>query len=231
MAKNRKAARRRWLAAALLLLLVAGGAAWREARKWKPARTDYPVQGVWLDANAMPVDWRLLHAEGADFAYLTATIGSERRDPAFGKALAAVRDRGMQAGAVIVYDACEPEDGQAANFVTTVPRDSHLLPPAVSLDIDPAHCGEVPSEAALQSELTTFLNQIERHSGKPAILMMSSRFEKRYHLSTMLDRNTWVEGDFIAPDYVARPWVLWTATDRLHTPASDAALRWVVVHP
>lgn len=214
-----------------MLVLVAGGAAWWEARTWMPGRADYPVQGVWLDANAMPVDWRLLHAEGADFVYLTATIGTERRDPTFTKALAAVRDRGMQAGAVIVYDACEPEDGQAANFVTTVPRDSKLLPPAVALDIDPARCGEAPTEAAVQSELTTFLNQIERHAGKPAILMVSPRFERRYHLSSVLDRNTWVEGDFLPPDYVAHPWVLWTATDRLHLAASVAALRWVVVHP
>lgn len=229
--KPKAAARRRWLAAALLLLIVAGGAAWWEARTWKPARKDYATQGVWLDAGDMPLDWRLLRAEGADFAYLTATIASDGRDRAFATSLAAARDRGLQVGAVAIYDPCEPEDGQAANFVTTVPRDKALLPPAVSLDLDPAKCGEIPTEAAVQSELTTFLNQIERHAGKPAILMLSPRFEKRYHMAAMLDRNIWVEGDFMEPDYAGRPWVLWTATDRLRTPAAPGALRWAVVHP
>lgn len=232
MANKAKAtARRRWLAAAALLLIVAGTAAWWEARTWKPKRSDYAMQGVWLDAGDMPVDWRLLRAEGADFAYLTATRGSEQRDTAFAASLAAARDRDLQVGAVAVYDPCESEDGQAANFVTTVPRDKTLLPPAVSLDLDPAKCGEIPTEAAVQSELTTFLNQIERHAGKPAILMLSPRFEKRYHLATMLDRNIWVAGDFMVPDYAGRPWVLWTATDRLRAAAAPGPLRWVVVHP
>lgn len=232
MAKKAKsAARRRWLAAALLLVILAGGAAWWEARSWKPKRSDYATQGAWIDARDMPVNWRLLRAEGADFVYLTATIASDGRDPAFTDSLAAARDRGMQVGAVAVYDPCEAEDGQAANFVTTVPRDKTLLPPAVSLDLDPKKCGEIPTEAAVQSELTTFLNQIERHAGKPAILMLSPRFEKRYHLATVIDRNVWVEGDFMAPDYAQRPWVLWTATDRLYSPAANGALRWVAVHP
>ncbi|MCW1382231.1 glycoside hydrolase family 25 protein [Novosphingobium sp. KCTC 2891] len=231
MAKKGKAARKRLLAALVLVLLVAGGAAWWEARAWRPDRTRFPVQGAWLDGHDGTIDWRLLKAAGADFVYLTASEGPDRRDPAFGEGIAAVRERGMQAGAVHVYDLCAPADAQAANFVTTVPREKDLLPPAIALDIDSRSCPEAPGEAAMQSELTTFLNQIEKHVGKPAILMVSRGIENRYHLAAVIDRNIWVQQDYLAPGYAGRPWVMWTATRRLRVNGAEGPVRWVVVQP
>ena len=86
----------------------------------------------------------------------------------------------MQVGAVHRYDPCQPADKQAANFVTTVPRDPKLLPPAVELDMLADDCPVKVSDAAVESELMTFLNQIETHTGKPAILKVSPSFEERY---------------------------------------------------
>lgn len=231
MVKRRKAARNRVLAAALLVVLVALGAAWWKARTWMPDRAAYPVQGVWLDAHDGPVDWRLLRAHGADFAYLTASEGPDRRDGAFGAGLEAATGQGMEAGAVHVYDLCGRAEAQAANFVTIVPRDARLLPPAVMLDTDSRSCPVPPGEAEVQSELTTFLNQIERHIGRPAILMVSRSFESRYHIAAVIDRNLWVRQDFLAPGYAGRPWVMWTATGRLRTDAAGGPLRWVAVRP
>lgn len=231
MAKGRKTARNRVLAAALLAMLVALGAGWWQARTWMPDRQAYPVQGVWLDQHDGPVDWRMLRARGADFAYLTASEGHDRRDAAFGEGLEAAAGRGMEAGAVHVYDLCGRAEAQAANFVTTVPRDAGLLPPAVMLDIDSRSCPVPPGEAEVQSELTTFLNQIERHVGKPAILMVSRGFESRYHIAAVIDRNLWVRQDYFAPGYAGRPWVMWTATSRLRTDAAPGPLRWVAVQP
>jgi len=229
--KINKAARRRWLAALLLVVVVAGAMAWWQARTWTPSRDRYPVQGVWLDEHDGAIQWRLLRARGADFVYLTASEGPDRRDAAFADSLEAARGRGMQAGAVHVYDLCAPADAQAANFVTTVPRDARLLPPAVMLDIDSRSCPEPPGDAAMQSELTTFLNQVEKHAGKSAILMLSRGFESRYHTAAMIDRNIWVRQDFFAPGYAGRPWVMWTATDRLHLEAAAGPVRWIVVRP
>lgn len=231
MAKARKTALRRWLAALLLVVMIAIGLGWWKARTWMPDRAHYPVQGAWIDEHDAPVDWRILHARGADFVYLTASEGPSRRDAAFASGLDAARARGMQVGAVHVYDLCAPADAQAANFVTTVPRDAKLLPPAVVLDLDSRSCPDAPGEAALQSELTTFLNQMEMHAGKPAILMLSRGFESRYHLAAMIDRNIWVRQDFLVPGYAKRPWVMWTATSRLRTDAAPGPLRWVAVQP
>ncbi len=57
------------------------------------------------------------------------------------------------------------------------------------------------------------------------------RFQKRYHIAAAFDRNLWLTGERIQPDYAGRPWTLWTANTRLVTDASTEALRWVVVQP
>jgi lysozyme len=93
----------------------------------------------------------------------------------------------------------------------------------------PARCRD--AAAAIQSELTTFLNQIENHTGKPAILKLSRRFEQRYHISAAIDRNLWLVRTRFQPDYAGRPWTLWTANQALANAVSDAPLHWVAVQP
>lgn len=220
---------RTWIVVAVLLIAAAAAFAWLEARRWEPDRARFPVQGAWLDAHQGAVEWPTLKAQGADFVYLTASEGAGRRDEAFDAGLAAARAAGLQAGAVHVYDLCASADPQAANFVTVVPRDGALLPPVVALDLDSRSCTQPPGEAAMQSELTTFLNQIEKHTERPAILMISRTFEARYHLAGRVDRNLWVAGDFLEPGYGGRPWVMWTATSRLRLDGVNGPVRWVAV--
>ncbi|OYU36539.1 MAG: lysozyme [Novosphingobium sp. PASSN1] len=228
---SRKPARRRvWIVVAVLLLAAAAAFAWAASRQWEPDRARFPVQGAWLDVHDGAVDWSMLKAHGADFVYLTASEGAGRRDAAFSPSLEAARKAGLQVGAVHVYDLCAPADGQAADFVTLVPRDEAMLPPAVALDLDSRSCPEPPGEAAMQSELTTFLNQIEKHTERPAMLMLSRSFEAHYHLAGRVDRNLWLAGDFLEPSYAGRPWVMWTATSRLRLSGMAGPVRWVAVH-
>lgn len=86
-------------------------------------------------------------------------------------------------------------------------------------------------DAAIESELMTFLNQVETHTGKPAILKISSRFQSRYRIANALDRNLWLVRNRFVPDYAGRPWTLWTANASLANEASEAPLHWVVVQP
>ena len=225
------------IAAALLLVaLVGGGWAWWHLRHWQPERSAYPLQGVEVgtqDAgeNGGEMDWRAIKAIGADFAYLDASASAFARDPRFSGNLEAARAAKLQLGAVHRYDPCQPAEKQAANFVTVVPRDAALLPPAVELEMLGDDCPMKISDAAIESELTTFLNQVETHAGKPAILKLGEAFEERYHIAARIDRNLWLTRDRFEPDYAGRPWMLWTANDALENEASGAPLRWVVVQP
>jgi lysozyme len=172
-----------------------------------------------------------LRAIGADFAYLGASEGAAGRDARFAANLASVRESGLRFGVVHAYDPCVPAERQAANFVTIVPRDDTLLPPAIALDKLADDCPDAVSEAAVESELTTFLNQVEGHVGKPAVLKVAQGFEERYHIAGRVERNLWLERNWFQPDYAGRPWTLWTANSSLRTEAGPRPVRWVVVQP
>jgi lysozyme len=232
MARRRGSSTRlRWLAALLLVALVGGIAGWWHLRHWTPERGMFPVQGVEIGSADEAIDWTALKAIGADFAYVDASASAFARDPAFARHLEGARAAKLQVGAVHRYDPCQPAGPQAANFVTVVPRDARMLPPAVELDRLADDCPIRVSDQAVESELMTFLNQIETHTGKPAILKITRQFERRYRIATAIDRNLWLVRDRFQPEYAGRPWTMWTANGALATEADDEPVRWVVVQP
>jgi len=223
--------RLRLVGAVVLLALLGGGWAWWDMAHWRPSRGAFPLQGVEIGAEDGTVDWKALKAIGADFAYVDASASAFARDPAFVKNLEEARAAGLQTGALHRYDPCQPAESQAANFVTVVPRDRALLPPAVELDLLADECPVKVGDAAVESELMTFLNQIETHTGKATVLKLSKRFEARYHIAAAIDRNLWLERDRFQPEYAGRPWMLWTANHALANQADRGSVRWVVVQP
>jgi lysozyme len=223
--------RRRIAATVLLAALGAAGWGWWQGRHWRPAPADYPVQGVLIGARDGRPNFRGFAAIGARFAYLEASDGADARDPAFARNLRAIRDSGLSYGAVHRYDPCVPAERQAANFVTIVPRGAGLLPPAIELDRTAEDCRPRVSEAAVESELTVFLNQVEGHVGQPAVIKLSASFEERYPIAGKLERNLWLTRDWFQPGYAGRPWTLWTANSSYRNEASEEPVRWVVLQP
>jgi len=220
------------LAGALALVAGVGGAwGWWHLRHWTPERSAWPMQGVEVGAQDGEVSWKSLKAIGADFAYVDASASAFARDPRFVANFEAARGAGLQVGAVHRYDPCQPAGPQAGNFVTVVPRDAALLPPAVELDQVADGCPVKVSDARVESELMTFLNQVETHTGKPVILKVSPAFEARYGIAARLDRNLWLVRDRFQPGYGGRPWTLWTANAALANEIAQGGLRWVVVQP
>lgn len=226
---------RRWrlrLMAALVLLALAGAVwGWWHLNHWRPDPGVFKVQGAEIDSEDGVIDWAELKRSGAEFVYLDASASAFARDAAFTRNLEEARAAGLQVGAVHRYDPCQPAERQAANFVSMVPRDTRLLPPAVELELLTEQCPVKISDSAVVSELTTFLNQVETHTGKAALLKLSGDFEDRFQVALAIDRNLWLTRTRFQPDYAGRPWTLWSANPALETEAADAPLRWIVVQP
>lgn len=231
MARKRGNMRLRVAAALLLIAMIAGAYGWWFIKHWTPERAEFPVQGVEISAVDGEVNWSALGVLGADFAYIDASASVFARDPAFDRNLREAREAGIKVGAVHRYDPCQPADRQAGNFVVVVPRDEAMLPPAVELDRTADECPVKMRDAEVESELMTFLNQIETHSGKPTVLKISQDFEARYQLAPRFDRQLWLTRELFQPDYAGRPWSLWTANSSLASDQVEGGLRWVVVQP
>lgn len=127
------------------------------------------------------------------------------------------------------FDPCTRADAQSGAFAQMVPRDGDLLPPAIGLGRLADGCSPAVSDAAVESELMTLINQIETHAGKRVILKLSPDFQDRHNTATTLTRDLWLARDRARPDYAGRPWLLWSANSALVTEASEEPVEWVVV--
>ncbi len=217
------------IVAIVVAALLALYALWSYVSSWAPSRGEFEVQGIVVsELNGKP-NWATLGATGVDFAYLIATEGASKRDASFQSNLEAIKDiGGIRYGAVHHFDICRLASDQATLFITTVPRSPNALPPAVLLDFSDT-CDGHPNRPLILSELATFLSQIEAHSGVPAVLLLDKQFEQEYQVSKAIDRNVWLEGNWLLPDYSARPWVMWTANKSRYIDGISGPVRWAVV--
>jgi lysozyme len=229
-------ARRTWKRRLIILalwLLFLGTAALviiRYAQAWTPSRETYPVQGLTVTSTSGPVAWKTVKARGADFAYIRASAGAKARDAAFETNLIGVRAAGLRYGPAHDFSLCARASDQATLFISTVPRDGAMLPPVATLRF-PSGCTSRPARAAVLSDLNTFLNLIEAHLDKPALIRVSPEFEEAYQIGEGINRTLWLEGNFFPPDYAGRPWVMWTASDIRRIEGIGRAVEWDVVRP
>lgn len=208
-----------------ILTLVALG--W--ASRWRPDRAEFPLQGALLTDKNGTIHWGRLKATGADFAYLEATDGAKTRAHNFLTNRQGARTSGMRYGALHNYSLCELATAQAANFDTLVPRDSDALPPAVRIAYtDGCNSSEGTTQAMFESELTTFLNQIETHMGRRAILMPSPDVASDYSFAE-LKRPLWLTRNFRAPEE-GTIWRMWQASTRAHVDGTDGQVSWNVIN-
>jgi len=220
-----------WLGFALVVLATILYSAWLwiDMRSWQPADKAYPEQGAVIRSGAADTRFETLGALGAQFVYLDLAPSDGAPDPGFAARLAAARGAGLKVGLVFPFDLCTRADPQSARFTRMVPREADLLPPAVSLRIGRIPCTSPLSEAAVESELMTLINQVEMHAGRPVILKVGPAFERKYRIANRIERDLWLLRDRAEPDYAGRPWLLWSANGGLMTEASQDPVEWVVV--
>ncbi|HCB75034.1 MAG TPA: glycosyl hydrolase [Sphingomonas bacterium] len=219
----------RWIGAVVFVVIL-GIAGWWFAAHWRPAVKDFPIQGVDVSAATGAVDWGTAKAEGADFAYVLATMGDRGRDPTFEGHWAALADSGIRRGAMHAYSLCRLAADQADHFNAVVPRMPDALPAVVAFDFA-ADCTDRPTREVLLREVATFLERVERHTGERVLIRVSPDFEKQYRLSDGLPRTFWATGNWFPPDYLARPWRMWQANAARRVEGFEAPVGWDVVAP
>ncbi|MEG3178027.1 GH25 family lysozyme [Sphingomonas sp. RB3P16] len=213
------------IAATFALLGVVG---WTVARQWRPSDR-FPFQGLDVSARDGEIDWWAVKRGGADFAYVRATSG-DQRDPRFEANWRAVAETGMRRGATHRYSLCRLAADQANAFNTTVPRTDEALPAALELDFDDG-CTARPGPGIVRDELRRYITMVEGHTGKPLLLKVSKRFDAAYGVTLAIARPVWAMQNFFPPDYPARRWRMWQASDMRRIDGVDGPVHWDVVAP
>lgn len=219
----------RLVALLVLVGLVYAAWFWWDMREWRPDPALYPEQGAAVKSGAHQVRFETIRALGGEFVYLELAPAGGAPDRAFVSRLEAARETGLKVGVIHSFDPCLRADPQSARFTRMVPRSAELLPPVIAAVRTADGCDPSVSDAAVESELLTLVNQIELHAGKQAILKIEPEFEDRHGLANMLERDLWLVRDRANPDYAERPWLLWTANSQYVSAASQEPVEWVVV--
>ena len=215
---------------ALVLTAALAAGLWLYSRGWHPSDSQFPTQGIDVSHHQGRIQWPLLKAQGVDFAYIKASEGGDFRDPMFASNLKGAAQSGIARGAYHFFTLCRSGADQAENFINLVPADSRLLPAAVDLEFG-GNCAARPSRAALLRELRIFLRLVEAHSGKPALLYLTEEFEIAYRVSEAVDRPLWLRSMVRRPDYGARPWRIWQASNFRRLRGIEGRVDWNAARP
>lgn len=214
----------------LLALVTAALGAWGGLTRWHPSIEAYPVQGVDVSEAAGAIEWSVVAGGGADFAYAEATRGAGRRDRRFEENWEGIAAAGMRRGAVHVWSFCQRGEDQANAFNTTVPQEPDDLPAAIAIDYSD-DCSARPARDVLVEELARAASLIEAHTGKPVLLRIAKPVERDYDLASALPRTLWATANFFTPDYAARPWRMWRASNMRRIDGIEGPVNWNVVAP
>lgn len=198
------------------------------SRHWTPSRSTYPVQGVDVSHHQGVIDWNSVAAAGANFAYIKASEGADMRDPAFATHWLEAGDAGLKRGAYHFFTLCRSGTEQATNFISIVERDESALPPALDLEFG-GNCQNRPDRTKLLQEIEIFIRMVEAHSGKPVILYLTGEFDEAYQISGAVNRPLWLRRLLLKPNYGARNWVMWQATNFRHVDGIKGRVDWNVL--
>jgi lysozyme len=195
--------------AALILSSFIAAAGFWYFKAFSPDRQIYPVRGIDVSNHQKTIDWRRVAADDVAFAIIKATEGGDWVDKSFARNIAAAKEAGLAVGAYHFFTFCRPGADQASNFIATVPSDRLLLPPVVDVEFH-GNCPQRPTPEQLRAELTAFLDPVEAHFGKPAVIYLTDDAADRYG-SVLPDRPLWVRSLALHPGH--EDWLYWQYHD------------------
>ena len=139
---------------------------------------DYAVHGVDVSRWQGDIDWVTLRKQGANFAWIKATDGTDHLDPKFMDNWKGAAAAGIPRGAYHFFYWCSVSEVQADWFIANVPKEKGALPPVLDVEWN-AHsktCNERPDQATVLAKMQVFLDKLEKHYGQQPVIYTAPDF-------------------------------------------------------
>ena len=178
-----------------------------------PRPSSNPVHGIDISTWQGRIDWPTAQANGVNFAFMKATEGGDRVDPAFATNWANAAAAGVPRGAYHFFYNCGPADQQARWFIDNVPRSAAALPPVLDMEWTPRSptCpGKRPAEQ-VRADARRFLTLVQSHYGRRPILYTTLDFFKENQMWTLTGVDFWLRSTSAHPSesYPGQHWTFW----------------------
>ena len=176
----------------------------------------HPVHGIDVSTWQGEIDWRRARAAGVNFAFLKATEGGDRLDPAFRQNWAAARAAGVPRGAYHFFYHCRPAIQQARWFIAHVPSDPSALPPVLDMEWN-AHSPTCPGRrpaSEVRAEARIFLDAMTRAYGRRPLLYTTVDFYADNQLWKLQGVDFWLRSTAKHPSdsFPGQHWLIWQYT-------------------
>jgi lysozyme len=209
-------------------LLAVAGYVVLSAKSWHPSEARYPTQGIDVSHHQGAIEWPLLREQGVDFAYIKATEGGDFVDPMFARNWREAKAANVRRGAYHFFTLCRSGAAQAANFIAAVPIEVDALPPAVDLEFM-GNCSNRQRASSVQADLAIFLLLVESHYDRRAVLYLTEEFDRAHDVSAQFGRPLWLRSLVFEPDFGARPWTIWQASNFRRLDGIEGRVDWNVM--
>jgi lysozyme len=172
----------------------------------------YPVHGVDVSRWQGNINWGKLKAHGANFAFIKATDGGDRLDPAFRRNWKGAQAAGVKRGAYHFFFWCRSGESQARWFIRNVPREAGALPPVIDVEWTRSRaCPKRPSPANVRKKMKSFMDTLEAHYGQRPIIYTAPDFYEDNLEGAFPNHPFWLRAVAEHPSkvYPGRRWVFW----------------------
>jgi lysozyme len=172
----------------------------------------YAVHGVDVSRWQGNINWPKLKAHGANFAFIKATDGGDRVDPAFRRNWKGAQAAGVKRGAYHFFFWCRSGESQARWFIRNVPREAGALPPVIDVEWTRSRsCPKRPSPANVRKKMSSFMDALEAHYGQRPIIYTAPDFYEDNLQGAFPNHPFWLRAVAEHPSkvYPGRRWVFW----------------------
>lgn len=175
-----------------------------------PSETDYPIRGVDVSYYQGEIDWKVLEKEGISFAYIKATEGSGHTDIKFEKNWKAAKETDLKIGAYHFFSFESEGKAQAEHFISAVPKEEGMLPPAVDIEFYGDKFFNRPEAEETRKELQSLLDELENYYGvKPVIYATESSYSM-YIRGAFDAYPLWIRNIYFSPNLgMPGKWTFW----------------------
>lgn len=180
------------------------------------------IRGIDVSKYQGHIDWHQVKSSGVKFAYIKATQGSDRVDDRFHQNWHGANLVGLRRGAYHFVNWCDGP-GEIRNYINTVPRDPHALPPVLDVETTPRSrtCKRVLHPEHIIPEIHQMLRELESHFGRRPIIYTGPRFYRMVIAPGGFDSYPlWVASYSRHPreHYGDRRWTIWQHSERGRIP-------------
>lgn len=174
---------------------------------------DYPVHGVDVSRWQGDIDWVTLKKQGANFAWIKASDGTDHMDPMFMENWRGAARAGIARGAYHFFYWCSLAEVQADWFIRNVPKEKGALPPVLDVEWN-AHsksCKTRPDQATVIAKMKVFLDKLERHYGQRPVIYTAPDFYADNLRGQFKEYTFWLRAVAEHPSkvYPGRPFGFW----------------------